>query len=128
MIIQLVQQWFNKAEADLVTVKILLKDPEHNTGIVCFHCQQAVEKYLKGYLSAKNIEFPKTHDLITLYDLCIKTDKDFQLLDKYKLTTLTYYSVENRYPDEQYTPTAQETEEFTLLAKQTKEFVLKKVK
>ena len=32
--------------------------------IICYHCQQAAEKYLKGFLVSKYIPFEKTHDLL----------------------------------------------------------------
>lgn len=38
-------------------------------GVVGFHAQQAVEKSLKVVLSARGIEFRRTHDLVTLLDL-----------------------------------------------------------
>jgi HEPN domain-containing protein len=38
--------------------------------IVGFHCQQAVEKALKAVLAARGIEFPHTHDLAGLMELC----------------------------------------------------------
>lgn len=49
------KEWFAIAEKDLKSAKILF---EHDVdyGIVCFHCQQAIEKYLKGYLILKSGE------------------------------------------------------------------------
>ena len=38
--------------------------------MVGFHAQQAVEKALKAALAAERIEFPFTHDLDGLMDLC----------------------------------------------------------
>lgn len=35
-----------------------------------FHCQQAVEKALKAVLAMRSIEFPYTHDLQALLELC----------------------------------------------------------
>jgi len=37
--------------------------------IVGFHCQQAVEKYLKVLLTFYQIEFPKTHEIERLLAL-----------------------------------------------------------
>jgi hypothetical protein len=36
---------------------------------VCFHCQQAVEKYLKALLTLLGIPAPRTHDLEVLHKL-----------------------------------------------------------
>jgi HEPN domain-containing protein len=37
---------------------------------VCFHAEQCAEKYLKGFLTYHQIEFPKTHSIETLVGLC----------------------------------------------------------
>ncbi len=46
---KLAQEWFDKAEEDLGTAKLLLKEKTYPASI-CFHSHQAVEKYLKGFL------------------------------------------------------------------------------
>lgn len=38
--------------------------------ILGFHCQQAVEKALKAALASNEIDFPHTHDLDGLLELC----------------------------------------------------------
>ena len=80
----------------------------HVTEIICFHCQQAVEKYLKAFLTKHQVEFPKTHSIMTLINLCSGIDSSF----KEKLSNadlLTDYAVEIRYPDDWYEPTIEET-------------------
>jgi hypothetical protein len=42
--------------------------PEYKDQI-CFHSQQAAEKYLKAYLVLRDITFKKTHSLVYLLDL-----------------------------------------------------------
>jgi len=67
--------------------------------IICYHCQQAAEKMLKGFLVANIIEPPKIHDLPLLCDMCIKIDNNFQAL--YDICEfLTQYGVQPRYPNE----------------------------
>jgi HEPN domain-containing protein len=44
---ELVRQWFAKAELDYCAAERLVKDPEPLREVIGFHCQQAVEKYLK---------------------------------------------------------------------------------
>jgi HEPN domain-containing protein len=46
--------------------------------IICYHCSQAVEKYLKGYLIYNDIVPQKTHDLLFLNNICIEQDKIFE--------------------------------------------------
>jgi HEPN domain-containing protein len=44
--------------------------------ILGFHAQQAVEKSLKAALASQGIEFPYTHDLDGLLELCAKNGLD----------------------------------------------------
>jgi HEPN domain-containing protein len=65
--------------------------------IICFHCQQAAEKYLKWFLVLHDREPPKIHDLEELEKLCETISPAFSaLLDK--CSYLTVYGVQSRYP------------------------------
>lgn len=46
--------------------------------IICYHCQQSAEKYLKGYLVFYGMIPPKTHDLDELCKLCTKSNNKFR--------------------------------------------------
>jgi HEPN domain-containing protein len=46
-----VQTWLEKARQDLEAAAWLLESPSSLYGAVGFHCQQAVEKALKAYLT-----------------------------------------------------------------------------
>ena len=60
-----VKQWINLADNDLAlaehTSKTMWPVPHE---IVCFHCQQFAEKYLKAFLVSKGQEPPYIHDLV----------------------------------------------------------------
>jgi HEPN domain-containing protein len=93
----LVQQWLTKADLDYRTAERLLDDPEPLRESIAFHCQQAAEKYLKAYLVAKGIEFPKTHSISRLLDLVSSVDGTLAAsLDQAE--SLTPFGVEIRYP------------------------------
>jgi len=124
---EIILRWIKKAEEDLKIAKHLLEAEELLTGGVCFHCQQAVEKYLKGYLTHLGIRVGKTHDLDKLMNLCIEHDKDFEDLDKDKISSLGFYAVEVRYPDEFYTPSIEEAKKSFEIASNVKDFVFKKL-
>jgi HEPN domain-containing protein len=67
--------------------------------IVAFHCQQAVEKYLKALLVQRQVEFPKTHDIAKLLDRVATVD----LATAQSLRDadgLTPFGVEARYPSD----------------------------
>jgi len=67
--------------------------------IICFHCQQAAEKYLKGYLLYKGIFPPKIHELDILCRNCFEFDAAFRNILQ-ECVILSDYSVQPRYPNE----------------------------
>ena len=122
----LVNKWTKKAENDLLTAERELSFENPVTDTICFHCQQAVEKYLKAFLVLHQIYFSKTHKIIDLLELCATIEPSFK--DELKeADTLTDYAVEIRYPDLWIEPKTEEAKEALRLAKEVKEFVKKKI-
>ena len=64
------RQWLLRAQRDLKTADRLAADADL-AGMVTFHCQQAAEKALKGYLASRNQPFRRTHDLRELLGQCL---------------------------------------------------------
>ena len=101
-------------------------DSNPPTDTVCFHAQQAAEKYLKGFLSFHQIIFPKIHDLESLVELCKQVDPDFdELIDI--AAELSGFSVEIRYPDSFFSPSVDEANEAVDNAYKIKKKVLEKL-
>jgi HEPN domain-containing protein len=96
---QLVRQWLDKATADFEAAEQLSTQGGRFREIVVFHCQQAVEKYLKALLVQRQVEFPKTHDIAKLLDRVAIVDPATaeSLRDA---DTLTPFGVEARYPSD----------------------------
>ncbi|MCE5325845.1 MAG: HEPN domain-containing protein [Planctomycetaceae bacterium] len=97
---EVVAEWVKKAEGDFAVAQREMrvrKNPFHDG--VCFHCQQCVEKYIKGVLQDHGIHFLKIHDLPTLLNQCLS---DFPLWEGYRqaFKKLTLYAVLLRYPGE----------------------------
>lgn len=69
--------------------------PAYHT--VCFLCQSAAEKYLKGYLVAQGWVLKKTHDITELLELCTEYAPDFEELLQ-EGSVLNEYITEGRYP------------------------------
>jgi len=92
------KEWTLLAERDLNSAEFLANNMHPiPTEIVCFHCQQAVEKYLKGYLAEKqDKEPPYTHDLVILCKLCEKTEPEFSELI-IACSVLVEFGVKPRY-------------------------------
>ena len=106
---KLVKQWVDKALNDLLNVSNNLQADHTPWDTVCFHCQQAVEKYLKAILAVQNQPIPRTHDLEQLNNLVrawIPVASDY-LED---LRWLTTYAVISRYPVEIIEQFAEEKE------------------
>ncbi len=95
--IDLIKEWFRKADNDILNMENNLKAEKVPTDTVCFHAQQAVEKYLKAWLSFQNIEFEYAHDLVYLTELALQKDEEFKqlLADNEKLND---FAVKVRYP------------------------------
>lgn len=89
-------KWLDKALSDLQCARILLTwdgDPM----MVAFHCQQAIEKALKGYLLFRTGRHFDGHNLTFLCRQASNTDERFAdyLGDS---TMLNNYYIETRYP------------------------------
>ncbi len=96
----LARRWFQKAENDLLNVENNLKAERYARDTVCFHCQQAAEKYLKGFLAWHQTPFVKTHDLLALLEQVRQiAGEDADPLST-SLLLLDRYSVSIRYPQE----------------------------
>ena len=92
------EKWFRKAENDLLVIKNNIASDEVPIDACCFHAQQAAEKYMKAYLVSKLINFPKTHDLQSLLNLCITVNHSFNNLIEPAIR-LSDYAIAPRYPD-----------------------------
>ena len=70
-ILEKVRQWLAYADDDLRVALYDLSMPETPPfRVIAFHAQQAAEKYLKAYLVFHSVDFPYTHSLRRLLDLC----------------------------------------------------------
>lgn len=106
---ELVQEWIRKAEHDLGMANLAMTYQPEFRDSICFHCQQAAEKYLKAFLIKNHIEFKKTHSLTYLLDL---------ISDEINLPNEVYdyaeiledYGVAVRYPESRE-PSEEDTRE-----------------
>lgn len=96
---QLVKQWMLKAENDLLNVSNNLHADQTPWDTVCFHCQQAVEKYIKAVLIVHEQEIPRTHDLEHLCNLVQSWTPEVEE-HRNELRWLTAYAIISRYPVE----------------------------
>ncbi|HOP31591.1 MAG TPA: HEPN domain-containing protein [Spirochaetota bacterium] len=92
--------WFKKAQNDLKTGRDEFQTDEPATDTICFHMQQAVEKYLKGFLVYHGLEAEKTHNISRILNQCINLDSSFSVLADAGIEILTPYGTVIRYPDD----------------------------
>jgi len=94
------RQWIEIADGDFAAAQHMSKNMwPIPYAIICFHCQQAAEKYLKWVLVLHDIDPPKIHDLEELEKLCESISPQFETLYE-KCAVLTEYAVHSRYPEE----------------------------
>ena len=118
------EKWFRKAENDLLVIKNNFASNEIPIDACCFHAQQAAEKYLKAYLVSKQINFPKTHDLQALINLCISINSSFNQITEPAIK-LSDYAIAPRYPDAFDDLTIDDAKNAQKDAIEIKDFVLK---
>ena len=95
------------------------------TSSICFHAQQASEKFLKAFLAYHDVDFPRTHDLDFLLLECQKINKEAFQID---FKSLTDFGVSVRYPDDFYIPDEKEALEYCDTAISVKEIVERLIK
>ena len=121
-----IKQWIIKGDHDLGTAKITYLHIPDYLDTVTFHCQQAVEKYLKAYLIFQTTTFRFSHDLVYLLDLINQNDSDFE--EYYdSVSELQGYAVEIRYPNETIYLSNEKVEKAISIAKFVRELVVLKM-
>lgn len=94
----LTREWVRKAEHDVQSARVIARGPDRLYDNICFHCQQAAEKYLKALLQETGQPIPRTHDLPMLVSL-LSTAYPMALRSLRRgLDFLTQFAVDHRYP------------------------------
>ena len=90
------KDWFNKAQKDLESAKILFKYNGDNA-IISFHCQQSIEKAMKGFILARKSELIEGHSLIYLCKISSNLDPNIKSFLK-ECAYVNQFYIETRYP------------------------------
>ena len=67
--LELVRNWLIRAQHDLAAARKLATGPDPYLDVAVYHCQQAAEKAVKGFLVFHDQPFEKTHDVEVLVSL-----------------------------------------------------------
>ena len=121
--IDIVKQWIEKADHDLGTAQVTYLYIPKYRDTIAFHCQQAAEKYLKGFLLFLDIPFKKQHSLVYLLGLI---SQKIVLSDKLydNASELEDFAIEIRYPDTSIDLTDDEIQQAFKIVKLIRKFVL----
>jgi HEPN domain-containing protein len=115
--LELAQRWLARADHDIITAKQTLLLLDGPTDTPCFHAQQAIEKALKALLTAHQIPFPRTHDLLRILDLVLPLMPDLDR-DRERFADMDTYAVDIRYPDVGFDPSREEALQALALAEE----------
>ncbi|HOO34301.1 MAG TPA: HEPN domain-containing protein [Thermotogota bacterium] len=118
-------EWIEIAELDLNSAIFLQSMIPMPVEIICYHCQQSAEKFLKAYLVRNKLRIIRTHDLTILYSKCHSIDSDFNKIMK-DCIELTEYSINVRYPYHIELEVI-DVEKAILSAQKIKNYILKKL-
>src|SRR5437899_8942586 len=94
---KLTAAWIRKAESDFRVAKNLagMRPAAHDE--VCFHSQQAAEKFFKALLQEWGLPVPKIHELDDLLTMLLPRDVTLQIVRR-GLRGLSRFAVDYRYP------------------------------
>lgn len=92
-----VREWVQLADEDIALAEhAMTMTPQRPYRLVAYHAQQCAEKYLKAFLVFREVDFPFTHNISTLLELCQPMAPWAEELTDAE--TLTSYGVTARYP------------------------------
>jgi HEPN domain-containing protein len=125
---ELVREWLQRAERDLRSARTLASAPDPLLDTAIYHCQQAAEKAIKGWLQARDVPFAKTHDLVELVKLASDVSAEFGALAE-AAEVLTPYATAFRYPGGAFEslPSSEEFEDALRQAQTVYTFVLERL-
>lgn len=114
---ELVRAWLIKARNDLTTARQVSARPDGPLDTAIYHCQQAAEKAVKGFLAFHDHRLERSHDVEWLVDLASSYESSFKDCEDAAIH-LTPYATAYRYPGESSTlePSRAEFEEALKLA------------
>jgi HEPN domain-containing protein len=118
-----IQVWIDKADQDLATAKLIYLHIPSYLDIIAFHCQQAVEKYIKAVLVSFDLSFRRSHDLIYLLEVLAQNVVVSEELYE-KASLLNSFSVEVRYPNQTIHLSREEIEYAISVSENFREFIL----
>ena len=91
------REWLTKGWHDLQTARITASAADGPLDTAIYHCQQAADKSVKGWLTANNVPFERTHDVRRLIKQAVGVLPAFSKF-AHAAEVLTPYVSAFRYP------------------------------
>lgn len=118
--------WIEKADHDLGTAIITYRYIPKYKDTIAFHCQQAVEKYLKAYIFYLELTIKRTHDLVYLLEQIGNVEEsEYHWFEK--ALELQDYAIEVRYPDHKIDLTDTNVESAIQIAREFRDWILERL-
>jgi len=96
MLPEITKEWLQKADEDYGFASSSMEFTEYYAQI-CFHFQQAAEKYLKAFIVSYKLNFRPVHNLLELLRICSQAYPDMKQLEK-ACQFLNPFYIDSRYP------------------------------
>ncbi len=93
---EIVKEWLEKADEDFGFASTSI-DYTSYFAQICFHFQQAAEKYLKAFIIANNLEFRPVHNLLELFEICRQKESSIEKIEE-DCRYLNPFYIDTRYP------------------------------
>jgi HEPN domain-containing protein len=116
------RDWVARAERDLLFAERAVDTAPILPEMAAYHAQQTAEKALKGFLTAHDVPFHRTHELVPLLAACLRLEPALQPLLG-AAQTLSPYATRFRYPGGPLEPSVAEAKEALRLASEVLELV-----
>lgn len=117
-----VRQWAALGDEDMRAAQHILAMPDECPHrLVAYHAQQCAEKYLKAYLVLRGVDFPYTHNIARLLELCSE-QADWGATLK-EAEELTPFAITARYPGEEEAVTEAEARRAEQIAARVRQVV-----
>ena len=93
---EIAKEWIGKADEDYGFACASIEYTDYFAQ-VCFHFQQAAEKYLKAFIVANKLEFRAVHNLLELLEICKQKEPGIVELEQ-ACRFLNPFYIDTRYP------------------------------
>jgi len=94
-----VSEWLSFADDDIGLARhALMLEGKCPYRLIAYHAQQCVEKHLKAYLIFHYVDFPYTHNISRLLELCDEHTATNWIEELKIAEELTPFAITTRYP------------------------------